>query len=478
MKSMTRLIVAALSLQIAFGTLGSAKAMADEPKVTPPPMAYRVALFTLRDMVKNNPETYVDPSESAPDQALADKVSMMAANQELLTKVNDTSYTLEAIRGELVKRLNAEEAAQVIEIRNLLLKMNDQDVDHLASDAFSKGRYDPALKTQYDTSYLLNEKKEVVYELLRADLSDAKSDALKRLGLMNRDLLAKEIAGTTNLLNTKGDGWKIALIIVLSVVAAGLISYGIVSAVKSSHERKMRKLDEEYKKKNQDLEDGDVKRTADEQAAHDAAIKDMQNQHTADMNNANQTWADKTTALQKLYSDRAALRDAGYTWQVCDTKNTATTVTCPYDKKTYVGTQVCAKYCLKNPSGQMTSMTDLICSSAQIPWQCYTANAHDTGYSAGQTAGYNDGYNYGYNTEYTKAYNQAYQDYYKIAYNAGYTRGYQYGFDDGYNDGISDGHYDGYNAGKNAGYSHGQDDGYNIGYNAGYSYGQQVASGG
>lgn len=478
MKSITRLIVGILSLQIAFGSAPVRSAVAAETEVSKPAVAYRVALLTLRDLVKENPENFVDPSDREPDSAFADKVSMMEANQALLAKVNDTSYTLAEIRGDLIKRLNEEEAAQVIEIRNLLLKMDDRDVEKITTDSFAKGHYSDELKMRYDTAYFLNEKKEVVFDLLRADLSDAKSDALKRLGLMDRKLLAKEISGTSNLLNTKGDGWKVALIIVLSVIAAGLISYGVVSAVKSRHERKLRELDAEYKKKNQDLETSDKNRTAEEIAADKKATEDALNQHGQDMQNTNTAWQNKTDALNKLYSDRAALREAGYTWQVCKTTTQATTVTCPYDHKTYVGNQVCAQYCLKDTKGNTLPVSDLICSSKEIPWSCYTPSAVDTGTAKGRTDGYNDGYDYGYSVEYTKAYNQAYQDYYKIAYDSGYSRGYQYGFDDGYNDGISDGKYKGYNDGKVDGYSHGDEDGYPLGYSVGYTYGQQVAAGG
>ncbi|MBS1961763.1 MAG: sulfur globule family protein [Bdellovibrionales bacterium] len=482
MRNLTRSIVTALVLQLALGGLAPATARA-ETKATPnTAMSSRVALLTLRDLVKASPADYVDPSEMPADAVVADKVNMMEANQDLLKQVQDNSYTMEMIRGALIRRLGQEESTQILEIRNLLQKMGDRDLEKLASESFSKGRYSADLKMKYETAYLVNEKKEILFDLLRSDLADAKSDAVKRLGAMDRATLAKEISGTTTLLNVKGDGWKHALIIVLSVVAAGLISYGIVSAVKARHERKLRELDEEYKKKDADLDASDKQRTADEIKADQEATAAMIHQHEQDILNTNQSWADKTAALEKLYADRAALREAGYTWQICDTTNQPTTVSCPYDHKTYVGTQTCAKYCLKNPQGQSLPFNDLICSSAQIPWECYHANAHDTGLSAGQTDGYNDGYDTGYDAAYATAYHNAYQDYYNIAYNSGYSRGYQYGYDDGYSDGIADGKYDGYNDGYDAGhptgYNHGADDGYSVGYSAGYAYGQQVASGG
>ncbi len=457
MKNLTRLIVTALSLQIALGSYS--QAIASEKTPTRPDIAYRVALLSLRDLVAKNPTAYIDPSDTEPSAALADKVTMLEANQDLITKLKDNSYTLEEIRGDLIERLNAEEAAQRLEMRIILQKTDDADIEKLAETAFLKGHYSSELKTKYETSYLMNEKKEVLFDLLVADLSNAKSDALKRLGLMDRTLLEKELMGTTALLNTKGDGWKIALIVVLSVAAAGLISFGVVSATKVRHERKLQELEDEYKKK-----------TNDEIAAHEKALEDMKRKHAQNLENTNAQWAQKTAELEKLFADRAALREGGYTWQVCKVQNTAKTVTCPYDKKTYVGTEVCTSYCLKNPAGMEFGVQQLICSSAQIPWECFKPNAYDTGYGKGGVDGYNDGYDYGYDQTYTAAYNKAYQNYYDIAYNRGYSSGYQQGYDQGYSDGLSDGRYDGYYDGK--------DDGYPIGYSAGYEYGLQVASGG
>ena len=478
MKSLTRLLVAVISFQMAFGTFTSSpNAVAADSPPAKTLMDYRVALLTVRDMVKANPESYLDPSEIQPDDALVDKVSIMQSNQALLDKVNDTSYSIADIRGELIQRLNQEEATQVIYLRNLLTKMGDDDVQKIVTASFAAGRYSPDLKAEYDTAYTSNDKKEVVFELLRTDLSDAKSDALKRLGLMDRKTLALEISGTNSLLNMKGDGWKAAVIIVISVIAAGLISYGAVSLAKSTYQNKINALNKQYQQENADLTVADQNRTAAEKAAAAAQIQVSATQHAIDLANANATWAQKSTDLQNVYLNNAALRDAGYTWQVCSTTNQAVSVTCPYNNKAYVGTQTCAKYCLKDPNGVQSGVSsDLICSSAQIPWECNTANATATGSSAGATDGYNVGYKDGYNTQYTNAYNQAYQDYYKIAYNSGYTVGYQSGYDQGYSDGIANGKYNGYNDGYNSGDTHGQDDGYPAGYNAGYSYGAQVGS--
>jgi hypothetical protein len=457
---MTRLIVAALSMQIAFGSFAQATTNAPKPE-TKPAIAYRAALLNLRDMVAKNPEAYLDPTETRSDLALVDKVTMMEANQKLLSVVKDDSYTLTEIRKELMRRLNEEETAQRLEVRQLLLRMSDAEVEALAEKAFSQGRYSASLKTEYDSAYLQNEKREVLFSLLSADLASAKSDALKRLGLMDRKSLEKELTGTKALMNTKGDGWKVALIIVLSVAAAGLVSFGVISATKKRHERKSKELEEEYERKTDEaIKD------------HEAQIEDMKKKHQTDMDNTNALWAQKTEELKKLFADRAAMRDGGYTWQVCKTENVAKTVTCPYDKKTYVGTETCATYCLKNPQGIEWGGTarQLICSSAQIPWECFKPNAYDTGYGAGGTKGYNDGYDVGYNQAYTAAYDKAYQDFYELAYDNGYSHGYQDGFDDGYADGLVDGKYDGY--------QDGYDDGYPDGYSVGYAYGQEVAAGG
>ncbi len=458
MKNLTRLIVSVLAMQLSFGSLSTAVA-AEKTAPSATNVAYRSALVSLRDMVAKNPENFLDPSEIEASATVADKATMLEANQRLLAKVNDNSYTIAEIRGELLKRINEEEAIQILEIRAMLNRMKDSDVEKLASEAFAKGRYDPSLKMKYETAYLLNEKKEAVFDLLIADLANAKSDAVKRLGIMDRKSLAKELSGTAALLNTKGDGWKIALIIILSVAAAGLISFGIVSASKARHERKMKELEKEYEGK-----------TAKEIADHEAAIAEMKKKHLENIDNTNAEWVRKTAELEALFAQRAALREGGYTWQVCRTTNTPKTVSCPYDGRTYVGTETCTSYCLKNNSGQEFGMSQLICSSAQIPWECNKPNAYGTGYSAGGTKGYDDGYNTGYDSEYARAYDNAYQDYYEIAYDEGYSSGYQYGFDEGYSDGLAAGQYEGYNEGY--------DEGYDIGYSAGYTYGQQVAAGG
>lgn len=460
MKKLTQLIITILSLQIGFGSaIQTVQAAETEKTDSKPAIAYRVALQTLRDMAAKNPNDFIDPSETRPDQNVTDKVAMMEANQAMLKKVNDNSYSMSEVRAEIRIRLESEFGDSVAKIRNMLQRMDTTALDQLAKTSFEKGRYSPELKMEYETAYLLNEKRDVLYQLLYSDLLDAKSDATKRLGLMERKTLAKELSGTNSLLNMKGDGAKIAIIVILSIVAAGLISAGIVSGIKNAHARKSKELENEYEKK-----------TAEEIIRHQKELDDMIKKHGQDIINTNEYWALKTQQLQQAFADRAAIREAGYTWQICSTTTQSMTVTCPYDHKTYVGTQKCANYCLKNPAGQQLGVNQLICSSAQIPWECYRANAYDSGYGAGADKGYDDGYTHGYNEEYARAYNSAYQDYYDIAYDEGYTTGYQHGFDDGYSDGLADGKYDGYHDGY--------DDGYPEGYAAGYDYGLEVGSGG
>src|SRR5690606_23701802 len=133
---------------------------------------------------------------------------------------------------------------------------------------------------------------------LASEIAQIRTVTLKRIGKMDRDQLLQELKSTRTLLGTKGkDKWKTVLVIALSVAAAGLVTWAVVSATQ-------RKWD----KKRQELEDGEKKRQDD----------------------LKKEWASQEEELEAIYQARADLRDRGFVWSICGTQDFTTTVGCSY----------------------------------------------------------------------------------------------------------------------------------------------------
>lgn len=259
---------------------------------------------------------------------------------------------------------------------------------------------------------------------------------------MDREQLIAHIEKTGRLGVHKNGRVMKTVIIVLTIAAAGLITWGIVSAVKKRHERKKAELNADY----------------------DQREEDAYNQHLDDIQ-----------TLEETFAERERLREEGYVWQVCSVTTTPKTSSCSYDFNTYSGNEICTTRCLKNAAGS-EAMHQTNCSSGFIPSNCFNTNPTVAGYNDGYDDGYSSGYSVGYDRAYDSAYRSAYDNAYSQAYNSGYNDGYNSGFNAGWDDGYDDGWY----AGSSKMRTNTQDErelGFQKGYGAGYAYALQLKAG-
>ncbi|HAR42142.1 MAG TPA: hypothetical protein DCS07_05860 [Bdellovibrionales bacterium] len=363
-------------------------------------------LRLIRSEIAANPAFYYAEENLTTQGTMENKAMALTGLQEIVEKCRDTSYPLQGIREQLALQALAEEEAQMIEIRFVLQRMPAETIDQVFSEAFHRGTYDPALRQDFENAYTAREKREILIAMAQTDLYQIKSLTLKRLGLLDREGLIRELSLVQNLLNTKGkDTWKIVLVVVLSVAVAGFVSWGIVSATKKHWEKKTRQAEADEKKHEEE---------------------------------ATEEYANKEKNLQIAFEDRAKLREDGYVWAVCSTETKSAATACSYDYKTHSGSMLCTTYCMKNYATGDSKFPQTTCSSAFIPSNCSLPNPYQDGYDHGNDAGYSDGYNNGYD----RAYRDAYDDYYRQGYDKGYLSGYDYGYNDGYYDGWGQAEYD------------------------------------
>jgi hypothetical protein len=233
-----------------------------------------------------------------------------------------------------------------------------------------------------------------------------KSVTLKKLSILDREGLKRELKLTQSLLNTKGrDTWKIILVVVIAVAAAGLVSWAVVSATKKHWERKQRDLEEDFRNRERQL---------------------------------GEEYATKEAELQAMFEERNRLREQGYVWDVCSTTTNMKNVSCSFDQSAHSGSEVCVTHCLRNPSTGDALQHTTSCSSAYIPNNCFQKNPYVDGFENG----YEDGYYDGFYTGYDDAYYAAYDSYWYDGYDAGYLNGFDWGYNDGFSDGLSQAAYD------------------------------------
>lgn len=269
------------------------------------------------------------------------------------------------------------------------------------NQAMKDGTYSQDFKMSYFSAYNQREKIEILMQMLSSDVSLIRSQNAKQLGLMTRAEILKQLETTNTLMNYKNDKVVMILIIVLTVAAAGFITWGVISATKARHERKKKELNDEF----------------------DQAEQNAQNQYNADI-----------ATLDQVFAERARLREEGYVWQVCATTTSVKSASCSYDYKTHAGEEVCVTHCLKQPQTGAEAMHSKTCLSSYIPNNCFQKNPTAAGYDDG----YDDGYSVGYDRGYDTAYDSAYSSGYNSAYQSGYDSGYSSGFSSGYSDGVAD----------------------------------------
>ncbi|OFZ54715.1 MAG: hypothetical protein A2428_15990 [Bdellovibrionales bacterium RIFOXYC1_FULL_54_43] len=400
---MKALLIAIISMQLVFAPIPKEARAADRA----PQVAESAAVFRLiRQEVLKNPAFYYGEADLTADQATENKAIALEGIQEILTKLEDSSYSLDSIREQIARQTVLEEQAQLIELRYIIASMPSETLDQLFHQAMSKGLYGQELRQEYESAYTADEKRNIVFGMAQGDLYETKSLTLKRLGLLDRDALIKELRMSRSLLNTKGrDTWKIVLVVVLAVAAAGFVSWAVVSATQKHYDQKTRRAEEEEQRRENELRE---------------------------------EWQNREDQIRATFDERARLRDEGYVWTVCATTQRAKTVACSYDFLTHSGTETCITRCLKNPTTGEERQRETSCTSAFIPSNCTFKNP----YQGGLDDGFNQGYNDGFSTGYDRVYREAYNDYYNRGYDNGYISGYDSGYNAGFTDGLNEAEYD------------------------------------
>lgn len=407
---------------------------------TPTRKSSFVLMKVLEKELKENPDFYFSKEEMSSRNQLIDNEVTDESIDNIKKQLADQTIPLSDIKQTIHAGLIQEEQLRLIELKYLLSKSGPDKLDHFFSESFKKGMYPSDFNLAYQSAYNQNEKLEVIMQMLASDVSSIRSQNAKQIGLMSREQLMTHLEATGRLTQNKNKTLKI-VIIVLTIAAAGFITWGVVSAVKTRHERKKKEAEESYNQQ--------------EQVARD--------QHASDI-----------LSLEQTFAERERLREEGYVWQVCSTTTTQKTSSCNYDYNTYSGNEVCVTRCLKQAQTGLEAMHTKTCLSAFIPNNCFTKNPTAAGYDDGYDDGYDQGYDIGYDRGYDNAYYPAYNSSYSSAYYNGYNDGYSSGFNAGYNAAPSSSKIN-----TIASLLKIQDEremGFQKGYSEGYSYALQLAT--
>lgn len=361
-------------------------------------------LKVLQQEIDKN-ESFYFPERYAGIQkhTLGDEVTK--AHDELIAKLEDTSFNFDAIKQELIVKMELEEQTQLDDFRYVLKRMTSDDLDKVFKASMKKGIYPEALQSNYDYAFNMAEKREVVMTMMMGDLQRVKSATIKRIGMADRAQLIEELKTSDSLFRYKNREWKNIVIVVLTLALAGFASWAIMSSIKKSYAEKTEDMHDDFDQAETDLEEDYRQRNED---------------------------------LLATFEERARLREEGYVWQICSTTSSVKTASCSFDYKTHSGLEICQTRCLKNPTTGEETMHSTSCSSAYIPSNCFLRNQYDIGWDEG----YEDGYDNAYYEAYQRAYDDAYSTYYSDAYSEAYGRGYDYGYSSGYSDGLSEAEYD------------------------------------
>lgn len=408
MKIMGRLLTSVLVLHFAFYPQHGIAAPVTQVKTeAPKKVTFSLVKQLVMDM-KASPETYFSKEELSMKAKMIDKSVTNEVMANIKKKLLNNSYNLAAVKQEILSSLTTEQQNKLIELKYALSTLDGVKLDRFFRTAMRDGMYSKDLDFAYSSAYGTREKLEVLMQMLNSDMSMILSQNAKQIGMMDREALLKQLEVTGSFMSIKNDQTTTVLIIVLTIAAAGLLTWGIMSSTKTRYEKKTKEMEADYDRR--------------EQAAIDENAK-------------------KIASLDQTFAERARLRDEGYVWQVCSTTRTPKTSSCSYDHKSYGGEEVCVTNCLKNPSGLETGHVKT-CLSAYIPNNCFVKNPTEAGYDDGYDHGYDNGFNVGYDRAYDEAYNQeynrAYDNAYSSAFNSGYDSGYSAGFSAGYDDGYDD----------------------------------------
>ncbi len=423
-------------------------------------------LNTLRKEMMMNQDSFLPKEETDQRLFLQDKEEMLKAKNEILEKLQDDSINILSIKKDLNKQLQENMKSQIIEFKYVLKSLPETRIQEIISALTNHRFYSADMQLELMLAYTVKEKEKILLKYLTQDLQNLTSQSSKKIGYLTRSDLIKEIKSSESFLNSKNEKLKTALIIVASVAVAGLATWGILSATKKRHEKRMADLEVSHKQRLDQAEKDYLQNLLDAERDHQQASDQDSTDHQNSMQFQQDHYSGKMVELQASFDERARLRDQGYVWTVCSVTEKQKTVTCPYNFETYIGVEVCSSRCIKNlTTGDVYSQESLICTSASIPDNCYKTNPYTLGFSAGDVDGYNSGYDSSFNEHYKRAFDLAYDSAYFEGQGHGDSDGYSDGFNAGYSAGLSDGQYDS-DATYSEGYQDGYDDGYTYGYNS------------
>lgn len=332
-------------------------------------------------------------------------VETQKGHDELIAKFSDLRNNIDELKDELISELNKQSHVQLNEMNYVLSLMDSSTLDRLFDRSFDRGYYSDDLEYRYNLAFTSLEKRRIISSMISMDINQLKSSQIKRVSLSTRDQLIQELSLSKTFLLTENKKIKRTTAIILTVIAAGIVTWAMTSMIKSH-----------FEKKTSDMND------------------DFDNAETQ----AEKEYAQKTKDLIAEYELRAELRESGYVWAVCNERRLLETSSCIFDHTVHTGEKVCVTRCLKNPETGDERFAVESCSSAFIPNNCHIKNQYDTGWDNG----YDDGYDDGYDRAYDSAYEDAYADFYYRNYDRGYSNGYDYGYSAGYSDGYDEAVYD------------------------------------
>ncbi len=522
MKHITKIIVWSVCFQIGLGSAAPNLAQAKMARTAPESKISFSALKYLDAYASHAPEEIqaVDDISTRAVGTIEAKEEFENTKRELIQalKKAKTREEIVAVKRRIANGIAAEAGLQSLQHRAIIENMTMGQLDAYRDEIIERGQVDDNQMEsliRYPTLYTKSEKATVIYDIVAEEFKQVVSTQVYELGRTSPQKLIEQMEVADRFVQNKRLKWQHKLAIAISVIAAGSLSWILITSARKKWDRRTRQMEEDYKNKttaaeqkhvtdlqqarddfaqriksakdNQDtrmeneknghqkrMTDEDaaqVKRLADEAAAQDKRIKDQNAYNTNEVGKIND-----------LFDIRARLREDGYVWTVCSVKTVTKTAFCAYDQKNYTGTERCASYCLKHPvTGRVApevAEQSLICSNEGIPNNCGKTNAYLWGKGVGYTDGYKKGYDTQYDIQYKSNYTSSYNEFSKIGEVDGRKDGYNDGYDDGYRQGRKDGDYDsdqtyskGYNKGKSDGSAKGKSEGTSDGSSDGRSDG-------
>ena len=157
----------------------------------------------IRKAVSDQPAFYYSDADLEGESASLNQQFALDGVNEIRKQIADPSVSLDSIRQLLVHQTVAEEEAQQVELKFVIARMAPETLDQLFETSMLSGNYSQDLRQDYFAAYRADEKRQIVYSMALNDLENVKSLSLKKLGLLSREQLDKELSSLQSLLSVK-----------------------------------------------------------------------------------------------------------------------------------------------------------------------------------------------------------------------------------------------------------------------------------